>query len=162
MWLIGIRSGIITLLALIAYILLVQLVELKNSILGHLEHVVFALGIYSAHYYYKQAKDGVIAYKEAIQVGMITVVFTSVVITALTWNLFLIYGEGFIDALLTNVTSTIQQIDANHLSIQNEARVLKILRSPTRLIMMIFLSINLTGFIFTLLIGLFVRTKKHQ
>src|SRR4051794_18848477 len=111
MWLIGIRSGIITLLALIAYTLLVQVLHIKNPILGHLDHIVFGLGIYSAHYYYKHANNGFVSYKQGIQVGMITVLFTSLIITLLTYSMLLVYGNQFINALLIELEGIAQQLD---------------------------------------------------
>ena len=157
MWLIGIRSDIITLLALIAYTLLVQVLNLKNSILGHLEYAVFTIGIYSALFYYKNANNGSITYIQGLQVGMIAVLFTSVVISVLTYVMLFIYGNHFVHALLIELKKSVQQIDPTNTSAQNNIAFIESLFTSKFLAVLIFLSISFTGFIFTLFIALFSR-----
>jgi hypothetical protein len=53
MWTIGIKSGLITVLGLIAYGLIVQMMKLEQTLWGKLDYVVLALGIYVGHYHYK-------------------------------------------------------------------------------------------------------------
>ncbi|OJW68554.1 MAG: hypothetical protein BGO68_01240 [Candidatus Amoebophilus sp. 36-38] len=159
MWLIGIRSGIITLLALIAYKLLVQTLSISNSFLGHLEHIVFGLGIYSAHYYYRYANKGTMSYKQGIQVGMITVLFTSLIASLLTYSMFLKYGKQFMSALFMELKNTAQQLDPGNSLMQDNPIFIELINNPRFFIFMMFLSITLTGFIFTLLISLFSRTR---
>ncbi|MHB9148145.1 MAG: DUF4199 domain-containing protein [Candidatus Amoebophilus sp.] len=157
MWLIGIRSGIITLLALIAYTLLVQVLNLKNSILGHLEYAVFTLGIYSALFYYKNANNGSITYMQGLQVGMIAVLFTSVVISVLTYVMLFTYGNNFVNTLLLEFKKSVQQIDLTNNSVQNSITLIESVFNSKLLGVLIFLSISFTGFIFTLFIALFAK-----
>jgi hypothetical protein len=162
MWLIGIRSGIITLLALIAYTLLVQIFGLKNSILGHMEYTVFGLGIYSAMFYYKSANNNTITYKQGLQVGMIAVFFTSIAVSVLTYIMLLLYGNHFTDGLLIEFKKSIQQIDPNSNATQNSIALIESMFASKFLALLTFLSISFTGFIFTLFIALFSRKNNPQ
>jgi flagellar biosynthesis protein FlhB len=117
------------------------------------------MGIYSAHYYYKYANNGSMSYKQGIQVGMITVLFTSLVISLLTYTFLLVYGAHFMNALLLELKAGLQQLgtsDANNNFIKSFT---ELILTPKSLVMAIFFSITLTGFIFTLFITLFSRTK---
>jgi Protein of unknown function (DUF4199) len=159
MWLIGIKSGIITVLALIAYGLLVDLLHLQASIWGHLELIVLALGIYSSHYYYKQAHQGYMAYGQGLQIGLMVVAFTGVVSGISSYLVSKFLDPGFINRLVSSLQVGLEQSGLP----EDNQRLLALMESiltPQTLSIFTCLSTCLVGFILNLLIAGF--TKRIQ
>lgn len=72
MWKIGIRSGLITVLALVICHRVAEALELSPMWWTALEYAVFALSIYAAHCYYRKAAQcSALTYKQGIQLGSI-------------------------------------------------------------------------------------------
>ncbi|MEM7055666.1 MAG: DUF4199 domain-containing protein [Bacteroidota bacterium] len=161
MWLIGIRSGIITVLGLVAYGLFVQITELNTSIWGNLEYVVFALGIYSGHYYYKYANRGFMSYGEGIQVGLIVIVFTGLVNSVFSYAAARFIGPSFIKRIISGVKIALQQSPLDEGNIQEGVRFIEANMTPELLLVITFFTTLLTGLIFTLLITVFSKRSEH-
>jgi len=148
MWLIGFQSGIISLLAMIAYALFLHVTQLSHSVLGYLEYLVFGMGIYSSYYYYAQATQGRISFYKGLQIGMVAVFFVGITIGMLT--AFILYSApddfmGMIFAAMESASSTLpekENIDMKHF---------KTLLTPNFLVISVFSSLTLVGFVFTLL-----------
>jgi hypothetical protein len=157
MWLIGIRSGIITILALIAYGLLVDLLHLQASIWGHLEQIVLALGIYSGHYYYKQAHQGYMTYVQGIQIGSIVGAFTGAVSGISTYLVSKFLDPGFIKRLIASVEAALKQPGLQKASSQKVLAFMETALTPQTLSILIFLSTCLVGFILNLVIAAFTK-----
>jgi hypothetical protein len=156
MWLIGIRSGIITVLALIAYGLLVDLLHLQASIWGHLELIVLALGIYSSHYYYKQAHQGYMTYGQGLQIGLMVVAFTGVVSGISSYLVSKFLDPGFIKRLVASLQIGLEQPGSPEVN----QRLLALMESsltPQALSIFTCLFTCLVGFILNLLIAAFTK-----
>lgn len=161
MWLIGIRSGIITVLALIAYGLLVDLLRLQASIWGHLELTVFALGIYSSHYYYKQAHQGYMTYGQGIRIGLMVVAFTGIVIGISSYLVSKFLDPGFIKQSIASLQVGLEQSGVS----EDNRRLLALMESsltPQTLSILTCLSTYLVGFILNLLIAAFTKRVKPK
>jgi hypothetical protein len=156
MWLIGIRSGIITILSLIAYGLLVDLLHLQASIWGHLEHIVWAIGIYSSHYYYKQVHQGYMTYGQGIQIGLITVAFTGIVSGLCSYLMSKFLDPNLIKRLVASLQVGLEQ---SGLSEENQ-RLLVLMENslnPQTLSIFTCLSMCLVGTLLNLLIAAFTK-----
>ena len=161
MWLIGIRSGIITILLLIAYGMIVQMMQLKSSIWGNLEHVVFAIGIYSGHYYYKYAHKGYMTYREGVQVGLIVAGFTALVSGAFTYGVAKFVDPFFTKKMVASIKVALQQNQLEEGKVQEIVHFIEANMTPGVLLVIIPLATLLVGFIFNLIIAIFSRHAKQ-
>lgn len=162
MGLIGIKSSIITLLAILAYGLLVQLLGIQTTIWGHLEQLVFALGIYSGPYYYKHANKGCMTYSQGVQIGLIVVAFTGLISGLLTYVVSQFIDPGFIKRLLAGIQQALQQ---DYLKPENNQQFMELLEAhltPLSLLAMIVVTTCLTGFIWTLIIAYFSKSDQQK
>lgn len=155
MWNIGIKSGIITFLGLIAYGLLLPSLGLSG---GGLEYVVIALGIYSGHYYYKAANDGLMSYTQGLKLGLIVVSLTGLA------NGFIIYfstkyaDPTLLEQLTTNIQETLQRRSVGEPMIEEVGQLMQHM-SPALLGIGTFVSTVLIGFAVTLLVSAFSRSS---
>ena len=158
MWSIGIKSGVITLLGLMAYELVGQLIELQHPLWSNLSSVVLALGVYSGHYYYKAANGGVMSYGQGLKLGLIVVSFVG-----LTNALPVYLYSRFMDNTLTvqlqeTVQKALQQMTIDE-SITAKALQLIHHMTPEFLCIGVLASTVLLGFSLTLIIAAF---SKHS
>lgn len=160
MWLIGIRSGIITVLGLIAYGLFVQMMNLSTSLWGSLEYVVFALGIYSGHYYYKYANRGFMTYGKGIQVGLIVVTFTGLVSSVVSYTAAFV-DPSFTKRIISGVKIALQQNYIDEGNIQEVVRFIEANMTPELLLGITLLATLLTGLVFTLVITVFSKRSEQ-
>jgi len=161
MWLIGIRSGIITILALIVYGLLIQTLQLQSSIWSNLGPVVFAIGIYSGHYYYRYANRGYMSYSEGVQVGLIVVAFTGIVSGLLSYGVAKFVDPNFTRLIRENIKLSLQQNQPNEEKVQALTHLLDAYVTPEFLLVIIPLTTLLVGFIFNLVIAAFTKRTKQ-
>ncbi len=159
MWSIGIRSGIITVLALVAYGLLVQTFNLQTSVWGNWEYIIFALGIYSGHYFYKQANKGYMTYGQAVQVGSMVAAFTGIISGVASYLVSQFVDPGFINRLLITIRVIFQQQN------QEEQYIrwldwLETNLNPISFGILVGGSMCLTGLILNLVVAIF--TKSNQ
>jgi Protein of unknown function (DUF4199) len=160
MWTIGVKSGLITLLGLIAYGLVVELMGLHYLLQSNLAHVVLALGIYSGHYYYKAVNHGLMTYRQGLKLGLIITSFVGLV-NALSVYLY----TKLIDAsLIAQLTEEVQ--DTLRKKYMEEAITEEIVlfmqhMSPELLLIGILVSIVLLGFVFTTVIAAFSRYPRR-
>ena len=151
MWTVGLKSGIITFLGLIAY----GLLGLPG---GGLEYVVIALGIYSGHYYYKAANDGLMSYTQGLQLGLIVVASTGLT------NGFIIYssikhaGPLLLEQLIANFQAMLQERGIGEPIVEEVNRLMQHI-SPATLGFGVFASTVLIGFVLTLLVSAFSRSS---
>lgn len=156
MWIIGSKSGLITVLGLIAYGLIKPKILLQSSLWGNLEYVVIALGIYSGHYYYKVANNGLMTYKQGLKLGLIITSFTGLI------NSFIIYlyakflPYALAEELTQNVKTALQQKGITAAMIEEVLQLIQHM-SPKLLSMGTFISTVLIGFIITLVVAAFSR-----
>jgi len=160
MWAIGIKSGLIIVLGLIAYGLVVQLVGLQHSLWSNLEYVVLVLGIYSGHYYYKAANNGLMTYRQGLKLGLITVSFAGLVNTLPAYLYTKLVDASFIVQLTENVQKVLQQKATDEIIIEKVKRFMQHM-TPEFLLIGIFGSTVLLGFAFTLIIAVFSRYPKN-
>ena len=156
MWTIGIKSGFITVLGLIAYGLIVQLMRLQHTLWSSLEYVVLALGIYSGHYYYKSANSGFMTYKQGLKLGLVIVSLASLVNTLPIYLYARFMDATFITQLIENVQSTLQKTATNQAVTEKAIQFMHHM-TPEFLLIGIFISTILLGFSFTLIIAAFSR-----
>lgn len=153
MWTIGLKSGIITFLGLIAYGLLLP------SLGTGLEYVVLALGIYSGHYYYKASNDGLMSYRQGLQLGLIVSAFTGFI------NGFIIYlytqhaDPSWIEQLSKNLQNILQKKGVASPMIEEVGQLMQHM-SPAHLGIGIFLSTVLLGFALTLVVTAFSKSSQ--
>lgn len=153
MWSIGIKSGIITFLGLIAYGLLIP-----NLGLSGLEYVVLSLGVYSGHYYYKAANNNLMSYGQGLKLGLIIVSFTGL-INGLIMSFAIMHADPvLLEKLTENVQKVLQKKGISEPIIE-EAGQLMLNMSPVLLGLGIFVSTVLLGFALTLLVSAFSRSS---
>jgi Protein of unknown function (DUF4199) len=156
MWTIGIKSGLITVLGLIAYELVIQLMGLQHSLWSDLERVVLALGIYSGHYYYKAANHGLMTYRQGLKLGLITISLVGLV-NALSVYLYTKLVDGYFIMRLTEaVQNTLQQKGTDGAIAEKIVRSMQYM-TPELLLIGTWVSTVLLGFVFTLVIAIFSR-----
>ncbi|MHA7877980.1 MAG: DUF4199 domain-containing protein [Bacteroidota bacterium] len=155
MWSIGIKSGLITVLGLIAYGLIVQLIGLQHVLWDNLTFLVLALGIYSGHYYFKAANNGSMSYKQGLKLGLIIVTFTSLV-NALPIYLYAQWAGAFIVQLQENVQRTLQQTATKETATERMMQLVQHM-TPALLCIGIFVSTMVLGLLFTLGITAFSK-----
>ena len=156
MWLIGIKSGVITILGLVAYGLIVPMLGLPPSLWGSLEYVVSALGIYSGHYYYKAANSGCMTYKQGLKLGLIISAFTGLV-NGLIFYLHTKYTDDFLITHLSERTQkALQQRGAAEATIKEVLQFIQHM-PPILLLLGTFFSTVLVGFALTLVVAAFSR-----
>lgn len=160
MWSIGIKSGIITVLGLILYGLAVQMIGLQYPLQGSLEYLVLALGIYSGHYYYKAAHQGLLTYKEGLKLGLIVVAFTGLLNGLLVYLYARDQGLIFIKQLTSKVQEALQQMGTDENSLEEIVQLLQQHATPGLLLLGTLFSTILLGFILTLVIATFSRNSK--
>ena len=66
MWSISIKSGVISVLGLLAYGLIMQTLGWHHPLLENLAYGVMALSIYSGHAHYRAARLGVMTYYDCL------------------------------------------------------------------------------------------------
>jgi len=153
---IGIKSGVITVLGLLAYGLVIQLMGLQYAWWGNLEYVVLALGIYSGHYYYKAANNGSMTYQQGFRLGLIISAFTGLV-NALPIYLYLkSIDASYIVPLTENVQRSLQKQGIDATVVEKVVRFMKHM-TPEFLLMGILISTLLLGIALTLVIAAFSR-----
>ena len=153
---IGIKSGLITVLGLLAYGLVIQRMGLQYSWWGNLEYVVLALGIYSGHYYYKAANNGSMTYQQGFRLGLIISSFTGLV-NALPIYLYLkSIDASYIVPLTENVQSALQRQGIDATVVEKVVRFMKHM-TPEFLLMGILISTLLLGIALTLVIAAFSK-----
>ena len=159
MWIIGLKSGIITVLGLMAYGLLIQSLGGQAAPIGRLEYVVLALGIYSGHYYYKAASNGLMTYRQGLKLGLIVTSFTGFV------NGFLLYlyaqhaTPTGIEKLTEHVQKALQQQGVGTPMREEVGQWMQQL-TPTLLGVGTFISTVLLGFALTLVVTAFSRSSQ--
>ena len=159
MWTIGIKSGLITVLGLIAYGLVVQFMGLHHALWSRLDYVVLALGIYSGHYYYKAANNGLMTYKQGLGLGLISTSFAGLV-NALPIYLYIkLTDASFIVQLTENVQKTMQQKGIDEATTAILVHAMQHM-TPEFLVIGAFGSTVLLGFAFTLIIATFSKHPK--
>ena len=152
MWAIGIKSGLITVLGLLAYGLGIQLMGLQHSLWGNLEYVVLALGIYSGHYYYKATNNGLMTYKQGLKLGLVIVSFAGL-INALPVYLYVkLVDATFIIQLTKNVQSILKQKHIDNTTAEKTMQFMQHM-TPEYLLIGILVSTVLLGFVLTLAIA---------
>lgn len=158
MWTIGIKSGLITVLGLIAYELLVQIMGLQHSLWGNLGSLVLALGIYSGHYYYKAANSGRMTYRQGLKLGLIIVSFAGLAnaLPAYLYTKFM--DDTFIVQLTENIKKALQQPAVDEAITEKAVQLIQHM-TPEFLLIGILVSTVLLGFSFTLVIAAF---SKHS
>jgi|688.fasta_scaffold60518_4 hypothetical protein len=160
MWTIGIKSGLITVLGIIACGLIVQMMRLEQTFWGDLlYHVVLALGIYAGHYHYKAANNGLMTYKQGLQLGLINISFASLVSTLPIYLSIKFINTSFIVQLTKNVQKTLQQKGIDEAI---TAKVMHVMQqmTPEFLLIGTFVMTVLLGFFFTLAIAFLSRNPQ--
>jgi Protein of unknown function (DUF4199) len=159
MWAIGIKSGLMTILGLIAYGQIVQLMGLQYSLWSNLGSVVLALGIYSGHYYYKTANNGLMTYRQGLKLGLIVVSFAGLV-NALPVYLYTKFMDAFfITQLAESIQKALQQTRIDEATIEKVVQFIQHM-TPEFLSIGIFVSTVLPGFACTLVIAAFSKYSK--
>lgn len=161
MWLISIRSGIITVLGLIAYGLFVEMMQLKTSLWGNLEYVVFALGIYSGHYYYKYTNRGFMTYGEGVQVGLIVAAFTGLVSGVASYVAARFIDPSFTKRVVEGGKIALQKSHLDEGSVQEVVRFMEANITPEFLLVITPLTTLSMGLVFTLVITVFSKRSKE-
>ena len=156
MWSIGIKSGIITALGFIAYVLVIQIIGLTGPLGSKLVYAVLLLGIYSGHYFYKSASSGFMSYIEGVKVGLI-VVFSAVLLLGLVGYTYV----SLMDTMLRErfLSDAQQAFQTEGLDEDAIAFIMHYV-TPERLVFASLLSILLTGCVFTLIITIFSRNPQ--
>jgi len=161
MWAIGIKSGLITVLGLIAYGLIVQLTGLQHSLWGSLHYVVLALGIYSGHYYYKAANNGSMTYKQGLKLGLVVVSFAGLANTLPLYLYTKFMDASFIVQLAESIRKALQQENIDETIIEKTVWLMQNM-TPEFVWIGIFFSIVLLGFSLTLVIAVFSKNSKKS
>src|SRR3569623_1738341 len=156
MWTIGIKSGLITVLSVIAYGLIVQLMGLQHSSWGNLYYAVLALGIYSGHYYYKAANNVTMTYKQGLGLGGIVILFVGLANTLPLYLYTKFIDTSFILQLTETIQKAWQQKDLDEVM---TGKVIQFIQhmNPELLSIGTFLSTILLGFALTLIIAVFSK-----
>lgn len=158
MWSIGIKSGIITALGLVAYILVIQIIELMGPLGDKLVYAVLLLGIYSGHYFYKSANSGFMSYTEGVKVGLV-VVFSAVLLLGLVSYMCVRLMDTMLrEKLLSGVQQALQTKGVD----EDTIAFIMHYMTPERLVFASLLSILLTGCVFTLIIPIFSRNPRKS
>ena len=156
MWSIGIKSGLITVLGLIAYGLIIQLVGLQQSWWGNLGFVVLALGVYSGHYYYKAANGGWMTYKQGLKLGLIITSFTGLINALPVYLYTQVIDKTPIVQLQKNIQQAVQQTAIDEAIAEKTVQLIQEI-TPGLLSIGIFASTVLLGLGFTLVITAFSK-----
>jgi hypothetical protein len=159
MWRIGIKSGIIIVLGFTAYGLTVQLMELQGSLWNNLYYVVLVLGIYSAHYYYKEANSGLMTYQQGIKLGLISVLCAGFLNACPIYLYARFVDASFIAQLIQNAQELLQQRGAEEAITTEIVQTIQRM-SPEALALGILVSTALLGLTLTLVIAAFSRHSK--
>ncbi|MEM9417392.1 MAG: DUF4199 domain-containing protein [Bacteroidota bacterium] len=159
MWIIGLKSGIITVLGLMAYGLLVMSLGLQPSQGGGLEYVVLALGIYSGHYYYKAANNGLMTYPQGLKLGLIITSFTGLVNGLIIYLYTQRADPAWIGNLTKNVQKGLQQKGIGAPMIEEVGQWMQHL-TPALLGIGTFASTVLLGFALALVVTAFSKSLK--
>ena len=157
MWLTGIKSGVITVLGLITYELIVQMMHLKGSLLGNLAYGVLALGIYSGHYYYKAANENLMTYRQGLKLGLIVTSFTGLVNGLISYVNARFVDPTFIQKLIDSIQLALQQSSLDKETIQKAAQIVEAHLTPMLLLIATIIPTLLLGLIFTLVITAFSK-----
>ena len=155
MWTIGLKSGIITFLGLIAY-------KLLSPSLGFswLEDVVvLALGIYSGHYYYKAANNGLMSYRQGLKLGLIIISFTGLVNGLIIYSSIKHTNPALLEKLTEEIQKMLQREGVSAPIVKEVSQQMQHM-SPTLLGLGTFASTVLLGFALTLLISVFSRSSR--
>ncbi len=162
MWTVGIKSGIITVLGLVVYGLVAEVVGLQYPSRGSLEYIVLALGIYSGHYYYKAANQGAMTYKEGLQLGLIVATSTGLINGLLVYLYARHKGSIFTKRLISNVQEALQQMGTDDFKIKEILQIMQQYVTPGFLLFGTLVSTALLGFLFTLAIAAFSKNPKEN
>lgn len=158
MWIIGLKSGIITFLGLIVYGLLIPSFGGSG---GGLEYLVIALGIYSGHYYYKAANDGLMSYSQGLKLGLIIVSLTGFINGLIIYFATKHTDPALLEKLMENVQKVLQKKGVGEPMIEEVGRLMQHM-SPALLGIGTFASTVLLGFAMTLLVSAFARSSKNS
>lgn len=148
MWIIGIKSGIITILSTTAYALMVQLSNMQPTFLDTLGNIWLAVGIYSGHYYYKRAHNNFMNYPQGICLGLIISTFVGLCYVLCIYGYSKMYPSWHAQ-LTTTIQQSLHQTGGNTSLIQY--------LSLAGLLTSIFMSTVLLGLVYTLVITIYTR-----
>ncbi len=162
MWRIGIKSGIITVLGQVIYGLLVQTLGWQHPLWKGMEYVVFSLGIYSGHCYYKAANKGLMTYQKGLKLGLIVSSFTGLT-NGIILYLYTKYANPlFIDQLRQSTKEVLRQGGTNSPAIEKAIQSLHYI-TPEILLLWNFIGAVFVGLILTFFVSLLSRkTKKYM
>ncbi|XWN35068.1 MAG: DUF4199 domain-containing protein [Roseivirga sp.] len=158
MWSIGIKSGVITVLGLLAYGLVVQTLGWHHPLLENLAYGVMALGIYSGHYHYKAARQGLMTYREGLQLGLIVSAFVGIVQGLLIYVHTKYIDLAFIDQLMASIQVALQKRNLDEASVATSVRFLQQYVTPFLLSISTSVSTVLMGLVLTLIIAAYARS----
>jgi hypothetical protein len=99
MWSIAICSSTITVLGLIVFFLLLQVLPLKDTMLSYAQKGTLAAGIYFAQRSYKTSRQQ-ITYGQGVKVGFLTAFFTVLWISLLFFGIIVWCGKELISTLV--------------------------------------------------------------
>ena len=158
MWLIGIKSGLITVLGLMAYGLLAPMIGLQAPPWSSLAYGVLALGIYSGHYYYKVANSGAMTYRQGLKLGLIVSVFTGLIQGSTIYLYTAFAGAAYLQQLTASVLKALQQKGVAASTLQEVAQCMEHM-TPAFFFFGTLGSTVLLGFAFTLVIAALARQE---
>lgn len=156
MWIIALKSSIITFLGLIIYGLLLLL--LGPSSLGSLQYVAWGLGIYSAHYYYKAANDGLMSYIQGLKLGLLVSSLTGLC-SSLVIYFYTSTVPGAINTLQDSLRNILKHQDTDEVIITQVIQFVDNV-TPSFLFFGTLISTVFLGFFITLFISAFARNSQ--
>jgi hypothetical protein len=159
----SILSAIITILMLIIYALLSQSSDYISANFKNIEYIIFPLGIYSGHYFYKRKNNNLMSYSQGIQIGIIISFFCGIITGLFNYLYTKKLDPEFAKNLVKNISKNIQNtqnIDTE--LIQSKLIELQAYLTPKLIFFLTTIVILIFGSFVTLIITLFTGSKQQK
>jgi hypothetical protein len=159
----SIGSAAITILMIIIYALLNQSSEYISTNFKNIEYIIFPLGIYSGHFFYKRKNNEFMSYSQGLQIGVIISLLCGIIIGLFNYlytkKLDPDFGQTLIKEISKNIHNT-QNIDIE--LIQNKLIEIQSYLTPQVIFFVSTVIVLVFGTLLTLVLTLFTVNKETQ
>lgn len=160
MWSIGIKSGAITVLLLVVYSATLQLAGWGQSSWGNIEYILFVVGIYSAHYYFKRANGGLMTYREGLKLGLIVTGIVGFFIALSNYVQVRYIDPEMLPKLAEALRKGLEQRGLNDSTVTQVSNYIETSLHPSSFFWATMLLLGIFGTLITLVVTAFTRSKR--
>jgi hypothetical protein len=163
----GLKYGLYTGLALIAFDLLLYVAGMKDpadpSPIQYLGFVVFIVGVVLGIKYYKDSNEGLLTYGQGLGSGTVTALVAGIIVAVYVILFFTVLDPGMIEEI--REAQKVAAMEANPSMTDEQwesaAGIMNAMTSPTAMGIMSIIIYVIVGFITSLIAGAFMKNEQN-